>query len=320
MFRFTSRSLVARGESVANFKRFQLYKDGSINGVIHMVAQGSGKLNLMDHEYCEGLQACTDFIDDMGAGARSVVFYAEKEAHFCAGLDLKKIGPELMGDASSSSKMKIAAAAALGTSAPSITEIGTPAMRNQKIMKMIRKWQDSISSLARCRVPIIACVDKSCIGGGFNVATACDFRFGTEASVWSLREAKVGITADIGALQRLPPIVGEGIARELAFTAKDIQGKEAQRIRLINECFPTFDECLEHSVRTAADIARVSPIAVQGTKHVMNHKKERDTQESLDYVRLWNSAFIKSDDLVEAGLAFAQKRSPKFTQHVLPKK
>lgn len=288
--------------------------------VAEVTMASRNKLNLMDTAMMDAMHHVfsTVISEEAGDSVRAVVLTTpDADHHFCAGLDLKGTLPLIMGDLTLGSKAKIAVAHTVGADAPQVCEGGgMPAMKAMKLHKNIRKFQDAISSIARCRVPVIAAVNKMCIGGGINIATACDFRYATADSSFSVREARVGIVADIGVLQRLPAIVGEGCARELTFLANDISGTEAHGMRLVNKVFGGYDEMLAAARAAAATIASNSPIAVQGAKEVLNQRTEADVQRSLDYVRVWNSAFLKCDDVVTAGLAFAAKKQPKFSNYV----
>lgn len=288
--------------------------------VAEVTITSRNKLNLMDIEMMEAMHHVfsTVISEDAGDSVRAVVLTTpDADHHFCAGLNLKAMLPVIMGDITMASKAKMAVAHTMGTDAPLVAEgAGMPAMKSMRVHKSIRKFQDAISSIARCRVPVIGAINKTCIGGGINIATACDYRFATKDSTFSVREARVGIVADIGVLQRLPAIVGEGVFRELAFTAKDISGAEAKDVKLVNKLFDDYNAMLSAAREEALLIASNSPIAVQGAKEIINMQTERKVQESLDYVRVWNSGFIKSDDLVTAGMAFAAKKTPNFTNSV----
>jgi enoyl-CoA hydratase len=174
-----------------------------------------------------------------------------------------------------------------------------------------------VSSLARCRVPVIAAVNGHCIGGATSLISACDVRFCTSDAVFSVREARIGIAADIGVLQRLPRIVGEAHARELCLTARDFGAEHAEAINLVTKVLPSREALVEHARAVALEISSCSPIAVQGTKEAMNYESERLAQESLDFVCGWNTAFLQNDDLVAAAVAFKTKKPPVFTNYVL---
>ncbi|MBB4683363.1 crotonase/enoyl-CoA hydratase family protein [Amycolatopsis jiangsuensis] len=176
----------------------------------------------------------------------------------------------------------------------------------------VRRLQDAVSSIAACRKPVIAAVSGWCIGGGVDVITAADVRLASADAKFSVREVKVAIVADIGSLQRLGSIIGEGHVRELALTGKDVDAARAERIGLVNEVYPDQDTLLAKARELAAEIADNPPLVVQGTKQVLAANTERQVAEGLRYVAAWNSAFLPSKDLQEAIQAFLERRAPEF--------
>jgi len=177
---------------------------------------------------------------------------------------------------------------------------------------LITRWQAAISAVATLPVPVIAAINGWCIGGGLDLATACDIRLASRDAKISLRETKIAIVADIGSLQRLPGIVGQGLTRELAFTGKDIDAERALAIHLVNHLYD--DPAALHAAATAMahEIAQNAPLTVQGVKQVLNHAQQSAIAEGLEYVSVWNSAFLASEDLAEAVSAFMGKRAPSY--------
>lgn len=218
---------------------------------------------------------------------RAVVLAAEGPA-FTVGLDLK---------------------AMQGVLAPSGGQI---AMR-QKLLADVERLQKSINAVADCPVPVIAVLHGWCIGGGVDLVTACDIRLAAADLKLSVRETKVGIVADLGTLQRLPRIIGKGHVAELAFTGKDIDGARAKEIGLVNDVYPDSAQALAAARALAREIADNSPLVVRGVKRVLAECEDKSVEEGLRYVGLWNAAFLMSDDLMEAMMAFMQKRKPNFT-------
>ncbi|EPY38444.1 enoyl-CoA hydratase [Angomonas deanei] len=192
-----------------------------------------------------------------------------------------------------------------------------PAMRLQKQHTVIRRFQDCISSIARCRVPVLAAVDRYCIGGGTSVLTACDVRYSTENTIFSVKEAAVGLAADVGVVQRLPQIVGQGRARELLFTARNFSAKDAKAYGLLEDVYSDYPIMLKEVRQVAEQIAANSPLAVQGGKMLMNWGLEDKVQRSLEYTAAWNAFNIPCDDIPEAKDAFLEKRPPHFKNRVL---
>ncbi|MEV6909411.1 crotonase/enoyl-CoA hydratase family protein [Amycolatopsis sp. NPDC051071] len=181
-----------------------------------------------------------------------------------------------------------------------------------KFLDEVKTLQASVSSIAECRKPVIAAISGWCIGGGVDVIAAADIRLASTDAKFSVREVKVAIVADLGSLQRLAPIIGEGHLRELALTGKDIDAARAEKIGLVNDVCPDQETLLAEARKLALDIAVNPPLVVQGTKNVLSANTERQVAEGLRYVSAWNSAFLPSKDLGEAVQAFLERRAPEF--------
>ena len=161
--------------------------------------------------------------------------------------------------------------------------------------------------------PVIAAIHGYCIGAGVDLITACDIRYAAADSTFSVRETKIAMVADVGTLQRLPKIVGPGTVAEIVYTGRDFDATEALDMGLITRIAPDAEAVLSAARVLAAEIAANSPLAVQGSKAVLAAGDGRTVREHLDYVALWNAAFIQSNDFTEAAMAFLQKRPPEFT-------
>jgi len=181
-----------------------------------------------------------------------------------------------------------------------------------RLINKIRPLQDTMSCIEWCRKPVIAAIHGYCIGAGLDMATACDIRLCASDAQFSLKEAAVGFVADVGVLQRIPLIVGQGVARELAYTAKLIDAKRAKEVLLINEIFEDYDALMAGAEAMANEIAANSPLAVQASKDVLNYGIGKSIDDGLRYVASISSNIIPSDDLMEAIAAFSEKRKPQF--------
>ncbi|TVT42294.1 crotonase/enoyl-CoA hydratase family protein [Amycolatopsis rhizosphaerae] len=179
-------------------------------------------------------------------------------------------------------------------------------------LKEVRGLQASVTAVAECRTPVIAAVSGWCIGGGVDLIAAADVRLASAEAKFSVREAKVAIVADIGSLQRLAGVIGEGHLRELALTGKDIDAARAERIGLVNDVYPDQEAVLAAARAMAAEIAENPPLVVQGIKEVLSLNTERQVADGLRYVSTWNAAFLPSKDLGEAVQAFMERRKPEF--------
>ena len=186
--------------------------------------------------------------------------------------------------------------------------------RTQKLHALIRDMQWSVSCLERCRVPVIAAIHGFCLGGGIDLITACDIRFASEDAVFGVRETKMAIVADIGTLQRLPRLVSDGIARELVYTGRDFDANYAQSIGLVNRVCGDHSETVAHALSVAKEIGENAPLAVEGSKHVLNHALVSDVDRELEYVATYNAAHLMTRDLGHAVESFALKKKPVFTR------
>ncbi|NNF98653.1 MAG: crotonase/enoyl-CoA hydratase family protein [Desulfobacteraceae bacterium] len=216
---------------------------------------------------------------------RVIVIRAEGKS-FCAGLD--------MNDASSILS-------------------GTGADERELLRHHIEDFQESFNAIETCRKPVIAAVHGHCIGGGLDMICACDIRLATEDAVFSVRETRLAIVADLGVLQRLPHLVGYGLTNELAFTGRDFSATEALDMKLINRLCRDREQLLEEAMYLAGQIADNPPLAVQGTKDVIRYSRDNGVGPGLSYAAQKNAAMLPSEDLMEAVRAFMEKRKPEFT-------
>lgn len=182
-----------------------------------------------------------------------------------------------------------------------------------ELLGLIKRLQTSFDVIASCPVPVIAAIHGPCIGGGLDLITACDLRLSTRDATFSLRETRIGIVADLGSLQRLPRICGQGVVRELAFTGKDISATRAESIGLVNELFEDITSLHAGARKLAVEIAGNPPLTVRGVKAVLDYGEGKTVADGLAYVAAWNSAFLASEDLMEAMMAFMEKRPARFT-------
>jgi enoyl-CoA hydratase len=213
---------------------------------------------------------------------------------FCAGIDLLDHAPSMSSGGSLSGQ---------GDS---------PASRRRALYDDIRRYQHTASCFAGINKPVIAAVHGLCLGAGMDLITACDIRLASADATFSVRETKIAMVADIGTLQRLPRVIGDGPARELIFTGRDIDAARAREIGLVNEVLPDQAALVERASALAREIAANSPLAVQGAKQVLGFACRREVDAGLDYVAVWNSAFLHSEDLAEAMQAFLERRKPEF--------
>jgi enoyl-CoA hydratase len=251
------------------------------------------KRNAMSAEMWTALPAA---MAELGSDpdVRAVVLAARGKS-FCVGLDLAAFGSGGVVDGSGG-----------GGGASQATA-------NLRQLEVTRGFQAAISSVARCPVPVIAAIHGYCLGGGIDLITACDLRLAAADATFSIRETKIGITADVGALQRLPGIVSAGHVAELAYTGKDIDAARAEKIGLVNDVYPDLEAVQAAAHDVALEIAANSPLAVRGTKFILQQSEDLTTEQSLLLNGLWTMVTnLQSNDLKEAMKAFVQKRPAEF--------
>jgi enoyl-CoA hydratase len=218
-----------------------------------------------------------------------VIVIAAKGPSFTVGIDLKAFGPTLMGGETSDVESRMA------------------------LYRSVKKLQNTFSSIANNTKPVIAAIHGYCLGAGIDLITACDVRFAASDAVFSVRETQIGMVADVGTIQRLPNIINPGAVADLVYSGRDIDAEEALALGLVTRVLADAEAVQAEANELARQIAANSPLAVQGSKAVLRAGEGRSVDEALDYVALWNSSFITSNDFKEAIMAFIEKRDPKFT-------
>ena len=197
---------------------------------------------------------------------------------------------------------------------PTSDEPVSGATASLRQMKVTTGFQNAISAVAKCPVPVIAAIHSHCLGAGVDLATACDIRLASQCALFGVRETKIGIVADVGTLQRLPQIVSAGHVAELAYTGRDIDAARAEKIGLVNDVYPDTETVYAAACELANEIAANAPLAVRGTKFMLQQGEDLTTQQSLLLNGLWTMATtLNSTDLKEAMTAFVEKRPATFT-------
>jgi len=248
------------------------------------------KYNALSTELWSAIPHALDALcEDTEIGA---IILAGRGKHFCAGIDLVEDGLSAHKNAKARSKAEA-----------NIRQLGNT-----------QKFQAAITSLADCALPVIAVVQGFCLGAGVDLITACDIRIASACSVFSVRETRLGLVADVGTLQRLPKILNAGHVAELAYTGKDIDALRAEKIGLVNDVYETAEATMVAGMALANQIAANSPMAVRGTKYVLQQSENLTTDQSLLLNGMYTMiSSLQSNDLQEGIQAFAERRPPKFT-------
>ncbi len=184
-----------------------------------------------------------------------------------------------------------------------------PSRQRERLRRTILELQESFNVIERCRAPVLAAIHGACIGGGVDLISACDIRYCTADAFFQIQETNIAIVADVGTLQRLPRLIADGLVRELAYTGRRLKGDEAKAAGLVNAVFQTKDEMLEEVLAIAHTIAEKSPLAVHGTKEMLNFGRNHGVADGLQHVATWNAAMLDDTDLRHA-LEAQQRRQP----------
>ena len=135
--------------------------------------------------------------------------------------------------------------------------------------RTILRLQGNLTAIEKCRVPVLAAIHNTCIGGGVDMTCCADMRYATEDAYFSIREIDIGMTADVGTLQRLPKIIPDGVVRELAYTGRNMDAEEAREVGFVNRVFEDRDTMLREVTALARSIAKKSPLAMRGSKEML---------------------------------------------------
>ncbi|GGW95010.1 crotonase/enoyl-CoA hydratase family protein [Alteromonas halophila] len=187
-----------------------------------------------------------------------------------------------------------------------------PARRAEKMRRQVLELQDSLSSLEKVRVPVLAAVQGGAIGGAVDLLCACDMRYATRDAYFTVKETQLGMTADLGTLQRLPKLIPVGLAKELAYTGRNFGASEALQAGFLNQVFDDQQQMLDAVKGIARQIAANSPMAVSGTKQMINYALEHSTAQSLEYMATWQSGMFQMEDVQQAMQAQKQRQAPSY--------
>ena len=270
---------------------YESFKYTSEEGVGHLILDKGEDLNKMTMNFWYELPRILDEIDK-DASLR-VLILSSTGKHFCAGMDLKNFGT-------------------LGNDAEKKTNVPDKARIGESLYRVAKELQDMLSKLEKLRIPVLAGIQGGCIGGGLDLVTAADMRFASKDAFFCIQEVNIGMAADIGTLQRLPRVIPEGKVRELAYTGRRMPAGEALEAGLVNKVYESHEEMVSGLKEMAEVIASKSPLAVYGTKAILNFSRDHTIAEGLEYNALWSGAMLPQEDMAEAMMSNIEKREPEF--------
>lgn len=255
--------------------------------VAHIQLSRPQKRNAMSPEFWDELP---EIVRDIDANVKArVIVISSTGPHFTAGLDIGAF----MGQSNEG-------------------EDKTKADHGARFYQIAKLMQDTFSVLENCRIPVLAAIQGGCIGGGVDLATACDMRYATSDAFFSVHETNIAMTADVGTFPRLVNVLPEGLAREMAYTGNPFPASEALAHGLVNRLYPDHQTMLSEVMVIAQQIAQQAPLAVYGCKRMINYTRDHSTADTLDYVATWNASMLNLDQINEAMLAKAEKRVANF--------
>lgn len=270
---------------------YESFKYSSEEGIGHLVLNKGEDLNKMTMNFWYELPKILDEID-RDASLR-VLILSSTGKHFCAGMDLKNFGT-------------------LGNDSEKKTNVPDKARIGENLYRVAKELQDMLSKLEKLRIPVLAGIQGGCIGGGLDLVTAADMRFASKDAFFCIQEINIGMAADIGTLQRLPRVIPEGKVRELAYTGRRMPAEEALEAGLVNKVYESHEEMVAGLKEMAIVIASKSPLAVYGTKAILNFSRDHTIAEGLEYNALWSGAMLPQEDMAEAMMSNMEKRDPEF--------
>jgi enoyl-CoA hydratase len=263
------------------------------NGIAHIRLDRPDKMNSMNRAFWSELPRIVNEISDTAA-ARCVVISSTGK-HFSAGMDLSVFADD----------------PALNSSSPrSKSEHGQ--IEHEAFRHMVLVLQASFNCLDNARMPVLAAIQGGCIGGAVDMTSACDIRYCTADAFFQIQEINIGMTADVGTFPRLCKLIPEGHVRELAYTGRRLPAAKALAIGLVNEVYPDHATMLSAVMETAREIASKSPLAITGSKAMINYARDHSIDDGLKQVALWQSGMHSRALMAEAFAAQNEKRPARF--------
>ncbi|MBT4676587.1 MAG: crotonase/enoyl-CoA hydratase family protein [Acidimicrobiales bacterium] len=257
------------------------------DGVATVTMNRGEQLNTMVPAFWEELPTLVRELD--ATGGTRVIVLASTGRHFSAGMDLAVFGERPDGDSKAG-----------------------PGRLRANMRANVLHLQETFSVLEKARMPVLAAIQGGCIGGAVDMVTACDMRYATEDAFFCIQEINIGMTADVGTLQRLPKLIPEGVCRELAYTGRRMPAAEAKAVGLVNEVFADHEALLDGVLGIARTIASKSPLAIYGSKEMITYTRDHSTVDSLNHIATWQSGMFQPSEMLESFTARAEKRDGEF--------
>lgn len=264
------------------------------NHIAHVQMSRPDALNSMNMDFWLELPQCVQALDQ--SGDVRVIVISSTGKHFSAGMDLSVF------------------------SDPKATPMtGDPGRMGENLRRVVMQLQDSLTALEDVRVPVLTAIQGGCIGGALDMVCASDSRYCSADAYFTIKETEIGMTADVGTLQRLPKLLPEGVVRELAYTGRNFSAQEAKDLGFVNAVYENHADLIEGVMAIAKRIAKNSPLAVVGCKEMLNYSRDHTVADSLKYMATWQSGMFRPNDMMKAFAAKASKSEAEY-ENIWPAK
>ena len=256
------------------------------DAIAHLQLKRPERLNTMAPPFFPALRDAVRALHD--AGEARVLVISSTGRHFCAGMALDVFGSDdgLLATATARARLNF--------------------------QETLRKLIECFSALDEARFPVICAIQGGCVGGGLDLATACDLRVCSADAFFTVQEIQIGMMADLGVLQRLAKIVPPGVAREMAYTGERLGAERALAVGLVNAVLPDADTALAHAMKLAQAVATKSPLAIAGSKLALNHARDHGIAASLQQMTLLQSALFDTGEMAVAIEAWKARKPATF--------
>jgi len=268
---------------------YQCFEVDETGGVAHVRLARPDELNTMVPAFWRELPEIIGRLSD--AGSTRAIVLSSTGKHFSAGMDLSVFGGGGPGGAGDD------------------VEVGRV---RANLRLNVLHLQDSFTALERARVPVLAAVQGGCIGGAVDMICAADMRYATADAFFCIQETNIGMTADVGTLQRLPKLIPEGVVREYAYTGRRMTAARAQELGFVNAVYDDHAALLAGVTEIAHEIASKSPLAVWGCKEMINYARDHSVADGLNHIATWQTGMFQPPDMIEAFTAKAERRDARY--------
>jgi enoyl-CoA hydratase len=273
--------------SQATLPEYKSFKVTLENKVAHVQFSRPEAMNSMNKAFWLELPQCMRDIEVLTD--TRVIVISSTGKHFSAGMDLG-----VFSDSSTMPQSK------------------DPSRMAEGLRRLVLQLQATLSSLEEIRLPVLTAIHGGCIGGALDLVCAADSRYCTADAYFTIKETELGMTADVGTLQRLPKLIPAGIVKELAFTGRKFTAQEAQQFGLVNRVYDDQESMLVGVMEIAAQIAANSPLAVTGCKEMLNYSRDHSVEDSLKYMATWQAGMFRPNDMMKTFQAKAMKTQPEY--------